>query len=171
MYTLGVPNAEVRVGLLKNLIPLYSAMDADKAFNTSKLVSLALNKGDYEAALQRIQSFLAGIPFLPGDKEVLADELKCEAYYHKVFYILVAMLNNGARGQVRQALGVPDIVIETRRYIYVIELKINSTPQVALRQLEEMHYALPFAMDGRELIKLGVNFSTESRTIDAWEKG
>jgi hypothetical protein len=171
MYTLGVPNTEVRVGLLKNLIPLYSAMDADKAFNTAKLVSLALNKGDYEAALLRIQSFLAGIPFLPGDKEVLADELKCEAYYHKVFYIIVAMLNNGAHGQVRQALGVPDIVIETKRYIYVIELKINSTPQVALRQLEEMHYALPFAMDGRELIKLGVNFNTESRTIDAWEKG
>jgi hypothetical protein len=53
----------------------------------------------------------------------------------------------------------------------VIELKINSTPQVALRQLEELNYALPFAMDGRELIKLGVNFSTEKRTIDAWERG
>jgi hypothetical protein len=26
-------------------------------------------------------------------------------------------------------------------------------------------------MDGRELVKLGVNFSTEKRTIDAWEKG
>jgi hypothetical protein len=162
---------EVRVGLLKNLIPLYSSMDADKAFNTAKLVSMALNKGDYEQAMCFIQSFLSGIPFLPGDKEVLADELKCEAYYHKVFYIIVAMLNNGARGQVRQALGVPDIVIETREYIYVIELKINSTPQVALRQLEEMNYALPYAKDGRELVKLGVNFSTEARTIDAWERG
>jgi hypothetical protein len=101
----------------------------------------------------------------------LEDELKCEAYYHKVFYIIVAMLNNGARGQVRQALGVPDIIIETKKYIYVIELKINSTPQVALRQLDEMNYALPYAMDGRELIKLGVNFSTEKRTIDAWERG
>jgi hypothetical protein len=117
MYILGVPNMEVRVGLLKNLIPLYSSMDADKAFNTAKLVSMALNKGDYEQAMRFIQSFLSGIPFLPGDKEVLADELKCEAYYHKVFYIIVAMLNNGARGQVRQALGVPDIVIETRVYL------------------------------------------------------
>jgi hypothetical protein len=72
---------------------------------------------------------------------------------------------------VRQALGVPDIVIETREYIYVIELKINSTPQVALRQLEEMNYAVPYAMDNRELVKLGVNFSTEARTIDAWERG
>jgi hypothetical protein len=171
MYVLGVPNMEVRVGLLKNLIPLYSAMDGDKAFNTAKLVSMALNKGDYESAMLRIQSFLAGIPFLPGDKEVLADELKCEAYYNKVFYVIVAMLNNGAHGQVRQALGVPDIVIETRKYIYVIELKINATPQVALRQLEELNYAIPFAMDGRELVKLGVNFSTEKRTIDAWERG
>jgi hypothetical protein len=171
LYVLGVPNMEVRVGLLKNLIPLYSAMDSDKAFNTAKLVSLALNKGDYEGALLRMQSFLSGILFLPGDKEVLADELKCEAYYHKVFYIIVAMLNNGARGQVRQALGVPDIVIETKKYIYVIELKINSTPQVALRQLEALNYALPFAMDGREIVKLGVNFSTEARTIDAWERG
>jgi hypothetical protein len=171
MYVLGVPNMEVRVGLLKNLIPLYSSMDADKAFNTAKLVSLALNKGDYETALLRIQSFLSGIPFLPGDKEVLEDELKCEAYYHKVFYIIVAMLNNGAHGQVRQALGVPDIVIETKKYIYVIELKINSTPQVALRQIEEKQYAVPYAMDGREIVKLGVNFSTERRTIDAWERG
>jgi hypothetical protein len=170
-YVLGVPNTEVRIGLMKNLIPLYSSVSARDAANTANNVSVALSKGDYERAMRFIQSFLAGIPFLPGDKEVLADELKCEAYYHKVFYILVAMLNNGVRGQVRQAMGVPDIVIGTNRYIYVIELKINSTPQVALRQLEEMHYALPFAMDDRELVKLGVNFSTQSRTIDAWVKG
>jgi hypothetical protein len=170
-YVLGVPNTEVRIGLMKNLIPLYSSVSARDAANTANNVSVALSKGDYNLAMGFIQSFLAGIPFLPGDKEVLADELKCEAYYHKVFYIIVAMLNNGAHGQVRQALGVPDIVIETREYIYVIELKINSTPQVALRQLEEMNYALPFAMDDRELVKLGVNFSTEARTIDAWERG
>jgi hypothetical protein len=170
-YVLGVPNTEVRIGLMKNLIPLYSSVSARDAANTANNVSVALSKGDYERAMGFIQSFLAGIPFLPGDKEVLADELKCEAYYHKVFYIIVAMLNNGARGQVRQALGVPDIVIETREYIYVIELKINSTPQVALRQLEEMNYALPYAKDGKELVKLGVNFSTEARTIDAWERG
>jgi hypothetical protein len=170
-YVLGVPNTEVRIGLMKNLIPVYSSLNAKDAANTANNVSVALNKGDYDRAMGFIQSFLSGIPFLPGDKEVLADELKCEAYYHKVFYVIVAMLNNGAHGQVRQALGVPDIVIETRGYIYVIELKINSTPQVALRQLDELNYALPYAMDGKELVKLGVNFSTEARTIDAWERG
>jgi hypothetical protein len=127
-YVLGVPNTEVRIGLMKNLIPIYSSLSAKDAANTAKNVSVALSKGDYERAMRFIQSFLSGIPFLPGDKEVLADELTCEAYYHKVFYIIVAMLNNSAHGQVRQALGVPDIIIETKKYIYVIELKINSTP-------------------------------------------
>jgi hypothetical protein len=42
---------------------------------------------------------------------------------------------------------------------------------VALRQIEEKQYAAPYAMDGREIIKLGVNFSSETRTIDAWERG
>jgi hypothetical protein len=81
------------------------------------------------------------------------------------------LLHNGAHAQVHQAVGLPDIVVKTRKYIYVIELKINSTPQVALRQIEEKQYAVPYAMDGREIIKLGINFSSETRTIDAWERG
>jgi hypothetical protein len=169
MYVLGVPNTEVRVGLLKNLIPLYSSMDADMVYNSAKLISSALNRGDYEIALRRLQSLLAGIPFMPGDLEVLENELKREAYYHKIFFVIFSMLHNGARAQVRQAVGMPDIVVETKLYIYIIEVKINSTPKVALRQIEEQHYAAPYLTDGRKLIKLGVNFSTATRTIDAWE--
>jgi hypothetical protein len=50
-------------------------------------------------------------------------------------------------------------------------VKLDSTPQVALRQIEEKQYAAPYLMDGREIVKLGVNFSSETRTIDAWERG
>jgi Holliday junction resolvase len=64
---------------------------------------------------------------------------------------------------------MPDIVVETKQYIYIIEVKINSTPKVALRQIEEQRYAAPYLADGRKVIKLGVNFSTATRTIDAWE--
>jgi hypothetical protein len=171
MYVLGVPNTEVRIGLLKNLIPLYSGMDADKAFNTAKLISLAFSQGDYETALQRLQSFLAGIPFMPGDLEILEDTLKCEAYYHKIFFTIFAMLYGGARAQVRQAVGMPDIIVETKSFIYIIEVKLDSTPQVALEQIEEKQYAAPYITDGREIVKLGVNFSSKTRTIDAWKKG
>jgi Holliday junction resolvase len=67
-------------------------------------------------------------------------------------------------------VGKPDIVVKTRKYIYIIEVKLDSTPQVALEQIEAKQYAVPYATDGREIVKLGVNFSSQTRTIDAWEK-
>jgi Holliday junction resolvase len=94
-----------------------------------------------------------------------------ESYYHKQLYIIFRMLHDDAWAEVQQAVDRPDIVVRTRKYIYIIEVKLDSTPKVALEQIEAKQYAVPFAMDGREIIKLGVNFSTEKRTIDAWERG
>jgi hypothetical protein len=171
MYILGVPNTEVRIGMIQNLIPIYSAMDPDDTLGVARRMSNALNRGDYDTALRLAQSFLAGIPFMPGEKEIMEDVLRRELYYHKIIFTIFSLLHNGAHAQVHQAVGLPDIVVKTRKYIYVIELKINSTPQVALRQIEEKQYAVPFATDGREIVKLGINFSSETRTIDAWERG
>jgi hypothetical protein len=170
-YVLGVPNTEVRLGLLHNLIPLYSAMNPADALDVSMDISSAFGKGDYDTALGYIRSFLAEIPVMQGEEASLKDIQAREAYYHKQLFIIFRMLHYDAWAEVQQAVGRPDIVVRTRKYIYIIEVKFDSTPQVALRQIEEKQYAVPYAMDGREIIKLGVNFSSETRTIDAWEKG
>jgi hypothetical protein len=171
MYILGVPNTEVRLGLIQNLIPLYSSMDPDDTVGVARRMSNALKRGDYDMAFRLAQSFLAGLPFMSGEKDILADAMRSEMYYHKLIYTIFSLLHNGAHAQVRQAVGMPDIVVKTRKFIYVIEVKINSTTKVALQQIEEKQYAVPYATDGREIVKLGVNFSTETRTIDAWERG
>jgi hypothetical protein len=171
MYILGVPNTEVRLGFIQNLIPLYSAMDPDDTLGVARRMSNALNRGDYDTALRLAQSFLAGIPFMPGEKDIMADVLRRELYYHKIIFTIFSMLHNGAYAQVHQAVGMPDIVVKTRKYIYIIEVKLDAAPEVALEQIETKQYAVPYAMDGREIIKLGVNFSSETRTIDAWERG
>jgi hypothetical protein len=170
-YILGVPNAEVRIGLLKNLIPLYTAMDPDKVYNVATDISYTLSQGDYDTALNLIRSFLAEIPVMQGEEASLKDIRARETYYHKQLFIIFRMLHDDAWAEVQQAVGKPDIVVRTRKYIYMIEVKFDSTPQVALRQIEEKQYAVPYAMDGREIVKLGVNFSSETRTIDAWERG
>ncbi len=170
-YILGVPNAEVRIGLMKNLIPLYTAMDPDKVYNVATDISYTLSQGDYDTALNLIRSFLAGIPVMPGEESSLKDIKARETYYHKQLFIIFRMLHDSAWAEVQQAVGRPDIVVRTRKYIYIIEVKFDSTPKVALEQIEAKQYAVPYAMDNRELIKLGVNFSSETRTIDAWERG
>jgi hypothetical protein len=170
-YVLGVPNTEVRLGLLHNLIPLYSAMNPADALDVSMDISSAFGKGDYDSALGYIRSFLAEVPVMQGEEASLQDIRGRETYYHKQLFIIFRMLHNNAWAEVPQAVGKPDIVVKTRKYIYIIEVKLDSTPQVALRQIEEKQYAVPYLMDGREIVKLGVNFSSETRTIDAWERG
>jgi hypothetical protein len=170
-FVLGVPNTEVRLGLLHNLIPLYSSMDPDDALDKSIDISAALCKGDYDSALRMIQSFLAAVPFMEGDREILANQELREAYYHRLLFIVFSMLHNGARAQVRQAVGMPDMIVTTPQYIYIIELKLDSTPEAALQQIEEKQYAVPYLMEGKEIVKLGVNFSSERRTIGEWKRG
>ena len=69
------------------------------------------------------------------------------------------------------ANGRMDIVMQTSDYVYIFELKIDQTADAALRQIEEKHqieekqYASGFSADGRHIYKIGVNFSTEKRTI------
>jgi hypothetical protein len=80
------------------------------------------------------------------------------------------MLSNEVYAEVRNAIGATDVVIKTPKYIYVVEIKIDSSADVALKQIEDRGYATPYLTDGREITKLGLNFSTETRTISEWKQ-
>jgi hypothetical protein len=172
-FILGIPNSEVRVGLLQNLLPLFSSISANEAIDVRSVAddaSAALRNGDVAEAMLQLQSVLASIPFMKGDKDILADAEKTEAHYHIIFYFFFRMLSNEVYAEVRNAIGATDVVIKTPRYIYIVEIKIDSTPDVALQQIEDKGYATPYIADGREIIKLGLNFSTETRTISEWKQ-
>jgi hypothetical protein len=168
LYNLGIPNSEVRVGLMQNLMPLYVDVDSSDVESTVARASTALRKGDIDKAMELLTSTLASIPFMKGDKDILADAEKTEAYYHRIFFFFFRMLHNEVLAEVRSAKGATDVVIKTPKYIYVIEIKIDSTPEVALQQIEAKGYATPYLADGRTLMKVGVNFSTDTRTITGW---
>ena len=63
----------------------------------------------------------------------------------------------------------PDLLIRTDRFIYVIELKVDSSAEEALRQIGEKGYVKPFASDSRRLYRIGVNLSTSTRRIEGWK--
>jgi hypothetical protein len=168
LYYLGIPNSEVRVGLMQNLLPLYADVDTPKVDSAVVRASTALRKGNVDKAMELLQSLLASIPFMKGDKDILGDAEKTEAYYHRIFFFFFRMLSREVYAEVRSAKGACDVVITTPKYIYVVEIKINSTPEAALQQIEEKGYATHYLTDGREVTKIGVNFSTDTRTVDRW---
>jgi hypothetical protein len=171
LFTLAVPNSEVRVGLLRNLLPLYADIDnVDNVDSVVSRVSGSFRRGEIDKAMQLFQSMLASIPFMRGDKEILADAEKTEAFYHRIFFFFFHMLNNEVYAELRSSKGAADVVITTPKYIYIIEIKIDASADAALQQIEKKGYATPYLADGREIVKLGISFSTATRTIEEWKQ-
>ena len=62
-----------------------------------------------------------------------------------------------------------DCVLECPDYVYIFEFKLNSTADIALKQIEDKGYALPYAADPRKIFKVGISFSSETGTVNDFE--
>jgi hypothetical protein len=169
LYLLDYPNAEVRVGLLKNLLPLFSSADPDDTVNAASRASTALREGNIDRAMENLRSLLKSIPYGKNEPKILQNSEDTEEYYHKFFFLYYRMMCDLVHAEVRNSTGATDVTITTPNYIYVVELKIDSSPEVALKQIDEKEYAIPFLEGRRAVYKIGVNFSTETRTISEWK--
>ena len=168
-YVLGIPNKEVRVGLTENLLPVYTRQGVLE--NTSFILKFcrALENEDLNLALEAMRSYLAGIPYPDGGKEILNDMPKNEYYYETIFYLMFSFMNRYVQTQVKTCRGRIDMVMTTAKKIYVFELKINKSAEEALKQIDDKGYMLPYISDKRKLVKCGISFSTQTRTIEEWQ--
>ena len=169
IYRLGFPNQEVEEGFMKYLLPFYTNIQASKSpFEIGRFVR-EVRAGDYDAFFHRLQSFFADTPY-----EVIAGqkpERDTELHYRNVLFIVFKLVGLYTQMEYHTSNGRIDLVLQTDRYVYIMEFKLNGTAEEALRQIEEKGYALPFAGDNREVFKIGVNFSAETRNIEKWLVG
>ena len=168
-YTLAIPNQEVRVGYTEGLLPAYVGLDGSEVqMGFAMKFWRSLKKGDTEQALRDMQAYLAGIPYVEGFKKKLEEVSNAEGFYEYTFYLVFSMLNVYARTQVKCAGGRADVVVWMPDAIYVMELKVNGTAQEALQQIEAHGYARPYEQDGRRVVKIGVSFSMQTKTVEEW---
>ena len=75
---------------------------------------------------------------------------------------MFALLTNYRIGvEQRTAKGRIDITLETADTIYIMELKFGKTAQEALDQINAKHYADAFALKGKRVVKVGLNFAVK----------
>jgi hypothetical protein len=168
-YVLGMPNAEVRVGMLKNLLPLYLSINEKVVSAPAKDASEALLEGDINRAMEILRSLLKSIPYGKNETKKFHDIKTTEQYYHDLFHFFFSMMCDLVNSEVRHATGATDVVITTPKYIYVVEIKIKSSPDAALKQIDEKGYAVPYMAGHRAVIKVGANFSTKEKTLSGWK--
>ena len=119
--------------------------------------------------MREMQAYLAGIPYIEGFKQKLAEAATAEGFYEYTMYLIFSMLNFYVKTQVKCAGGRVDMVVWMPDTIYVFEMKKDGTAQKALGQIDSKGYAIPYQTDGRRVVKVGVKFDTQTRTIDSWQ--
>jgi hypothetical protein len=169
IYTLSIPNQEVRIGYTKGLLPSYTGLKAaDVQTGFAAKFWMALKKDDIDLAMREMQAYMAGIPYIEGFKQKLADAATAEGFYEYTMYLIFSMLNVYTKTQVKCAGGRTDVVVWMAETIYVFELKVTSSAEDAVSQIDEKGYAIPFETDGRKVVKVGVKFDKETRTPINW---
>ena len=86
----------------------------------------------------------------------------------QLLYVVFSLMGRYLLTEVRTATGRIDVVWQSRTDVYVFELKMDKPAQKALEQIDEKGYMIPFTYDGRQLHKIGLSFSTKTRTIEEW---
>ena len=124
---------------------------------------MSLEKGDADRFMQLMQSLMADIPY-----ELIRD---LENHYQNVMYIITKLMGLYIQAEYRTSRGRIDLLIGTDKYVYIIELKLDGSAEEALAQINAKDYALPFSVDGREVVKIGANVTSETRNLERWVMG
>jgi len=161
LYVLGFPNKEVKSGFLQAFLPEVSNIPGGDGNRMLVRVVQALYADDIDTALTEIKAYIAAIPYYYENKR--------EPAFQTIMYLILTLLGQNMRVEVPFAVGRTDAILETTNTIYIIEYKVDQSADAALKQIDERHYADPYLTDPRRKLKVGINFTTESRTIESWK--
>ncbi len=162
IYTLDIPNKEIKVGLFESLLPYYlEGTFAETGDVTIARMSVLIRQNDMEGALRLLQTFFETVPY--------CNNTNYEGHYQQVLFIIFSLLTHFLVDvEVHTPKGRVDIVMLTHTRLYIIELKLNKDAQTAMRQINLKDYAQRFALCGKPIIKVGINFNAKSGQIEDW---
>jgi hypothetical protein len=162
LYTLDYPNSEVRESLLDYIIsdlrqlhtPMSSPMvvDLHQAFASNAM----------ERVITLVKSIFKTIP----SQIFIA---RAEHYYHSLIYLVFFYLGQYTESEVNTNDGRLDCVVQTPTHIYVIEFKLDKSADKALAQIKDKGYAEKYRADPRPKVLVGINFSSEAKTVEGWK--
>ncbi len=160
-YTLGIPNNEVRIGLTKALVPAYVMPNTLIVNNTARNIARCLAKDDIDGALALLQTFLGTVPY--------CNDTNTEGHYQQVLYIIFTLVADYfVDVEIHTPTGRVDMVLQTKTTLFLFELKLNKSAGAAMKQIDLKDYKSKFVLCGLPIVKVGINFDSEKRTIGEW---
>ena len=160
IYTLDYPNREVRHSLSQYLMESYRSNN-EAVLPTVVDFYKALRKNDIDLAIKHINTVFSTIPAELWQKEN-------EHFYHALIHLTFVLLGAYVQSEVNSSNGRCDAILQTDDYIYAFEFKLDKSAEIALQQIEDRGYLLPYAASPKPKIGIGINFSKELKKVESY---
>lgn len=160
LYTLGIPNREVRTGLYESLLGNYLTRSEEAGTLTARM-GVKLMEDDLDGALELMQKVFSTLPY--------CDNTHYEGHFQQMLFLVFSLLGTYVDVEVRTPRGRVDMVMRTQKRLYLIELKVGKSADAAMRQIDLKQYAERFALCGLPRVKVGIDFDVEARTLSGWK--
>lgn len=161
LYTLDIPNKEVRIGLMESLLPNYLHEKTIDGLTTVAFLYEAISEERMDDALRLLQEFFSTIPY--------CNHAAYEGHYQQLLYVVFSLLGRYVDVEVHTPRGRVDVVLRTSTTLYLIELKLDKSADDAIEQINLKNYAERFALCGLPIVKVGINFDSKKGTIGDWK--
>ena len=157
LYTLRVPDEEVRQDLAALIAGAYAGRDAQ----WSASLGIQLRAGRFDAFFDGLKSLYAKLPYGPHE----GFERKNEFSYTRPLCMLLAAQGFQYDPEAAQTVGRSDLVATHPCGIYIFELKVDATAADALAQIRAKGYAEPYRARGLPIIAIGLAFDSKTRQL------
>ncbi len=163
-YTLNYPNYEVQQAYSLSLMAAITHKDSDTIRDIARHIRQALIENDMDKLCSLLESLFTRIPHQINKLD--------EKHYHSMMYLLVMLLPFDSDAEKSTFKGRIDLVIKTSHFIYIFEVKTNTSARTALEQIEKRTYYEEYLTDGRTVILVGLAFNKKDseRTISCEHK-
>ncbi len=162
LYTLDYPNLEVKHSLQEILLNEYLDYPPQSALPRVVNLRNALRRKDLQEVINIFNALFASLPYEHWQQEN-------EHFFHALIHLTFSLLGVYIQSEVHTAKGRCDALVQTDKYIYAFEFKLDKSAEEALRQIEEKGYLTPYADSPKEKIAVGVSFSSNEKQVEEWD--
>lgn len=165
IYTLSYPNREVRKAFLEILSNSYIQSNSQQGIILALQIRTALQNADIDKVHQIFDTLFKSIPYELWQKEN-------EHFYHAIIHLTFKLLGIYVDSQVQTCDGRMDALVRIEKYVYCFEFKLDESAEKALQQIQTKGYLMPYLLENKTCIGIGVNFSRKEKKVKEliWKK-
>jgi hypothetical protein len=162
LVQLAYPNKEVRDSMLEVLIEGFLAVDVERSAYLVIRLRNAFRENDVDKAMEILQGVFANLPYFLHEKYP-------EKFFHAAIHLLFTYMGIRIHSEACTSEGRVDSLVETDTHVYILEYKLDKSPQEAIEQIRRKRYYRAAWNLGKPVIAVGVQFSSQTKNIEAWD--